>query len=187
MPETPKSFIDWHKVATTTVTRVIMFTPGAVVVLGLFLLSVSQQLGDQKDWIIYHEETTDVIITQATAERGANLKKMNDNGEKMDKILEYMEQERIRLLTVQGRGRAGTFGGDDAFIRINRQSGRVRYQDGERVRVTLLNGDSTTSVVLPINGTFAHNNADLLMVFSRKACDDLGVNGIVDVKMEPLD
>lgn len=161
-----------------------MFTPGAVFFLTVWLIGMSNQLGDLQDWVTVHEETTDKIIAQAGVERSEHLRKMNENGDKMDQILQVLEQNRIDLLTIIGQGGAGDFGLEDAFIRINRGSDRVRYQDGERVRVTLKDG--STSVVLPINGTFDHPDEDLILVFSSKACGDLGVVAAVEVKMEPL-
>lgn len=150
----------------------------------LFLVGMSEQLDSNTEWRYGHETAFDTAIKVATNERQEHMKIMEKNGETLKALLKIAEEEKVRLLKIDGKGRAGTFGADDAFIRINRQSGRVHYQDGEKVRVTVSGG---TSVVLTINGTFSNNDRDLVLVFSKKACGDLGVTGTVEVSMAPVE
>ena len=127
-----------------------------------------------------HMEWSSNQITQ-----GSNQRK--DMSEKIDYLINMMEMERVRHLSVVGRGRPGTFGRDSAFVSINRQSGKVRYQDGEKVLVTVLSTPGETSLSLPINGTFSNANDDLIVIFSSKACDELGISEPVEVKLEPVE
>lgn len=153
----------------------------------LFLFGMSEQLDSNTEWRSTHELAFNMAIEVAASERGGHTKMMEANGKTLETLLKIVEDERARLLTIDGKGLAGDFGADDAFIRINRQSGKVRYHDGERVRVTLTGDNEGSSIILPINGTFTHSNRDLVLVFSRKACGDLGVTGTVEVSMAPAE
>ena len=152
----------------------------------LFILSLSTQVNEFDDWRVEHEKVSLAAVSAANSERKTREKKMEDNSEKMDQIMEHLEAERVRLLTIMGRALPGEFGAERAFIRVNRQSSRVRYTDGERVRITIMSLEGSTSIVLPINGTFSHNDGDLLAVFSSQACDELGVKEVVEVRLEPI-
>ena len=168
--------VDWKKIRTMSVWG----SPVLIISLASWLWTFYGRVEVLEGSFQEHMEWSNNQITQ-----GSNQRK--DMSSKIDYLIDMMEMERVRQLTVVGRGSPGTFGRDSSFVRINRQSSRIRYQDGERVKVTVLSGRGETSLNLPINGTFSNANNDLIVIFSSKACDELGISEPVEVKLEPVE
>tara|TARA_R100001086_G_C11772185_1_gene241163 strand:+ start:170 stop:694 length:525 start_codon:yes stop_codon:yes gene_type:complete len=168
--------VDWKKIRTMSVWG----SPVLIISLASWLWTFYGRVEVLEASFQEHMEWSNNQITQ-----GSNQRK--NMSSKIDYLIDMMEMERVRQLTVVGRGSPGTFGRDSSFVRINRQSSRIRYQDGERVKVTVLSGRGETSLNLPINGTFSNANNDLIVIFSSKACDELGISEPVEVKLEPVE
>ena len=168
--------VDWKKIRTMSVWS----SPILIISMASWLWSFYGRVEVLETSFQEHMEWSNTQIAQGSSQR-------DHMSEKMDYLINMVEQERVRQLTVVGRGSPGNFGSDTSFVRINRQSGRIRYQDGERVKVTVLSGRGETSLNLLINGTFSNANNDLIVIFSRKACDELGISEPVEVKLEPVE
>lgn len=179
MPESPP-WIDWRSIATKTVTRIIMVTPGAVVVLAIWLLGISEQGSNTA--AVLENHLKEVAENQtAEQERRATGRLL------VEQLLEMYKEDMIRERTIIGVGRAGTFGSDESYIRINRRSDANIYKDGDPVQITVIEaGQGEMRSTLRVQGTFADANRDVMLIFSARACNELGIIGPVEVLMEPL-
>ena len=171
------SWINWRSVATTTVTRIIMFTPGGLLILAVWLYGIAQQWADTAAALGTH-----LLEVAESSER--DLQQRAEDRSLMEQILDMQKDSLLRDRTIVGLGKAGTFGDGESYVRVNRRSDAKVYREGESVVITII-GDGDNRQTLPIKGTFADTDRDVMLVFSRGACRELGITGPVEVMMEP--
>jgi len=182
-----RDLFDWHQVRTKVMTTIVLSLGFLVYpVLGL--------------WEMYQEfwgyETTTEGTTTTYRERHEVLakeiteqsKKRDDNLEgKLDILLENQARDYKLRTHLEGTAALGSFGRDRSYIQVNRGSDAKVYRDGDEVRVTITNIDGNPRTSLTVDGTFNDPNSDVLIRFSRRAADDLGVSGRCNVQIEPVE
>jgi len=154
----------------------------------VLLVGVSIQSGYGLYWEVYTPDTglKDQVATHQSVSQKAieDAQKDRDQiNEKLAKIQETLDRDYY----LTGTGSVGTFGGDEAYVRVNRRSDSKIYRDGDRLRVTCNDVEGKPEAVLTVRGTFSNSNSDLLISFSREAANDLGITGRVEVDLEPED
>lgn len=138
------------------------------------LWGIPQDVRDFSVYIETHEQEVAIIV--------ANL---NKEAEKQDKNIEQLLKYHERDYLLIGTGSVGNFGGDEAYVRINRRSDARIYKEGDRIKITC-DVEGKPDAILEVRGTFSNSNQDLLISFSSEAAEDLGINGRVEVELEPV-
>ena len=95
------------------------------------------------------------------------------------------DEDRQRDKTMRGMGAQGSFGGTQAYIRVNADSDASIYKDGDRIKITKLGENGRPSEEFVVRGEWTHPDSEVLVSFSTEACKILEVNGIVKVQLEP--
>jgi hypothetical protein len=125
-------------------------------------------------------------ITAANTAEETRVEERAQLAEALKGVIDSQQRAEKRDLTMRGQGRAGSFGGDDAYLRINTESQAILYQSGDKVKVTNLTADGHPTEVMEIRGEWSNNNSDILASFSSKACDVLEIEGTVKILLEPV-
>lgn len=179
--------IDIRSLGTWLAKRFLMMIGTGVLALAAWLSAMSSQVATIQEevetfaaYIEKHDAAVSVIVAQNQAQRA-------DASSKLDRLLKYVEEDRIRDLTVEGAARPGLFGPNEAYVVVNRRSDAKEYREGDEMHITILNGDVENQTrTLKVLGTFVSKDRDLVVVFSQKACQDLGITSEVEVHLEPV-
>jgi len=162
---------------------------GLFAALGVLLVPLLGTMQMQEEF--YGYETSEEGVTTTWRERHAVLsegtaqtaRQSRENLEtKLDIIIEQLENR----FFLTGTATVGSFGADEAYVQINRGSDASVYKDGMQLNVEVTNADGNTRATLIVDGTFSDPNSDLLLRFSRRAADRLGVNSKCDIEIEPV-
>lgn len=136
--------------------------------------AIPQEVRNFNLYIEMHSEEVRVIVANAEEERVIQNKKI-------EQLLKYHERDYLLI----GTGSVGNFGGDEAYVRINRRSDARIYKEGDRIKITC-DVEGKPDAILEVRGTFSNSNQDLLISFSHEAASDLGISGRVEVELEPV-
>jgi len=167
-------------------TKIMM---GLITAIGLLLFPLLNTMQMQDEF--YEYETGEEGVTTTWRERHAVLsagtaqtaRQSRENLEKkLDIIIEQLEDR----FFLTGTATVGSFGTDEAYVQINRGSDASVYKDGMLLNVEVTNADGNTRATLIVDGTFSDPNSDLLLRFSRRAGDRLGVDSKCDIEIEPV-
>jgi len=155
-----------------------------VMVLGYTLTPVGSFL--VAPWTLQADVATSLeYIEQHPIEVANIVAGLNLESEEQDKKIEQLLKYHERDYLVGGTASVGTFGGDEAYIRINRRSDAKIYRDGDRVKVTILTQGNPDAVFV-VRGSFADSrNPDLIISFSKEAAAELGITERCEVEIEP--
>ena len=116
---------------------------GTVAVLALASVVGSIILfGWQLYWDVYTPDTgmkatLSSHILSAEGEQKSITDALADIVKILGEVRTDQQESYKRDLTIRGLGVAGTFGGDDSYVRINSDSDASLYRDGDRVRIRL--------------------------------------------------
>jgi len=180
-------FADWRELRTK-----MIWSGGSLILLGLGYLVYP--IGWGLYWEVYTPITgiKDSLATHIETSESA-FQTVADALEKIGDLLGNIEQNQQedlkRDLTMRGLGTGGTFGGGAAYVRINADSDASLYKDGDKVKITVITSTSLegrASEVFDVRGEWTHTDRNVLVSFSKVACDILEVEGIVKVQLEPV-
>jgi len=136
--------------------------------------TMHQDVADIKQYIGIHEVAVGQIVSN-----------FEEEDRKQQKQLEQLLDYHKRDYEVVGTGSVGTFGGDDAYVRVNRRSLARIYKDGDSMRITC-DVEGKPKAVFEVKGTFSNADQDLVISFSQEAAEELGITGRVEVEIEPV-
>jgi len=136
--------------------------------------TIQQDVADLKKYVIAHE----ITVTNIVAEFEAEDKKQQ---KQLEQLLDYHKRD----YEVVGTGSVGTFGADEAYVRVNRRSLARIYKDGDSMVITC-DVEGKPKAVFQVRGTFSDSNQDLVISFSQEAADELGITSRVGVEIEPV-
>ena len=133
----------------------------------------------------------------AILEEGASKKREEDIQDSLKILIGQIgtvmaQQEEIKGLvltpTVEGRGTIGEFGFESSFVDINEYGKASMYLKADQVEVTVRDsaGIQHTSAV-KVRGSFRNqSDSGHLVIFSDLAADELGIGGISDITVGPV-
>lgn len=165
---------------------------GTVIVLGIMSVLGSVILfGWQLYWDVYTPDTgiqarLGTHLTAYEGEQKSITDALADIAKVLGEVRTDQQEAYKRDLTIRGLGVAGTFGGNQQYVRINADSDASLYRDGDRVRITVLGDEGRASEVFDVRGEWTHNDPSVLVSFSQAACEVLEVTGIIKVQLEPV-
>ena len=128
----------------------------------------------------YSEFQTMKVEVQASREQRIQ---MQQTVKVLEKIASDVTSIKKSVMTVTGRMTIRNFS-DVACVRINVAGRAAEYANKTRARVTNLSSLEMPSVVVKIEGTFRHADADYLGVLSKHAADLIDAVGNVNVRVE---
>ena len=126
-----------------------------------------------------HLEVSEAAIAQGSKERGLIL-------DALEGLKANQQKAERRAMVIIGLGGQGSFGTDSPYDRININSNASSYVEESSVRITNLAVEGTPSSDMAIDGTFTNSNSNLKVMFSRRAADDLEIQGRMEIKLEPV-
>jgi len=162
---------------------------GLMTLIGLLLFPLLNTMKMQEDFYGYEISAEGVTTTwrerhsqfsQDVTEQ-SRLSQKNLEA-KIDIIIEQLQDR----FYVTGTATVGSFGADESYVMINRGSDASVYKDGMLLNVEVTNTEGNTRATLKVDGTFSDPNSDLLLRFSRRAADRLGVGAKCDIEIEPV-
>jgi len=162
----------------------------ALVIMGLGYIGTVILLLWNLYWAVYTPETglIESFATHIVTSEG-EIKSVTTALDDIKKLLGEVKQgqddDRQRDLTMRGMGAQGSFGGTQAYVRVNADSDASIYKDGDRIKITKLGADGRPSEEFVVRGEWTHPDSEVLVSFSTEACKILEVNGIVKVQLEP--
>jgi len=136
--------------------------------------TIQQDVEGLKEYVIAHEIAVGIIVSN-----------FEEEDKKQQKQLEQLLKYHARDYEITGTGSVGNFGGDDAYVRVNRRSDAGIYQDGDSMMITC-DVEGKPKAVFEVKGTFSDSNLDLMISFSQEAAEELGITGRVEVEIEPV-
>ena len=141
-------------------------------------------------WVVYTPETgliesfaTHIETSEGTIQSVADT--LEDIKALIKDVQTGQDEDRQRDLTMRGMGAQGSFGGTQAYVRVNADSDASIYKDGDRIKITKLGENGRPSEEFVVRGEWTHPDSEVLVSFSTEACKILEVNGIVKVQLEP--
>jgi len=137
------------------------------------------ETGELSESYYAHLEVSAAAIQTGSRERGLILDALED-------LKANQQKAERRAMVIIGLGGQGSFGTDSPYVRININSNASSYAEESLVRITNLAVEGTPSSDMAIDGTFTNSNSNLKVMFSRRAADDLEIQGRMEIKLEPV-
>lgn len=167
--------INWEKLTTMAIWSAFM---------GMLTLAVGGtvfywETGELSESYYAHLEVSAAAIQTGSRERGLILDALED-------LKANQQKAERRAMVIIGLGGQGSFGTDSPYVRININSNASSYAEESLVRITNLAVEGTPSSDMAIDGTFTNSNSNLKVMFSRRAADDLEIQGRMEIKLEPV-
>jgi hypothetical protein len=143
------------------------------------------------------ESEFNAYVVAHNEEEGASQKREEDIQSSMKiliaqvgQILKQQEEIKGLVLTpmVEGRGTIGEFGFETAFVDINEYGKASMYLKAEQVEITVKDSDGIVhTTAVKVRGSFRNqSDSGHLVIFSDRAADELGVGGIADITVGPV-
>ena len=166
-----------HKILTGSGIVLVTVLGYTLTPFGTFVVApwtMTKDVADIKTYITEHESYVKGRISS-----------IREEAEKQDQKIEQLLKYHQRDFEVVGTGSVGNFGGDEAYVRVNRRSKAGVYKDGDTLRVTC-DIEGKPKATLIVKGTFSNSDQDLIISFSKEAAEDLGITARVGVEIEPV-
>jgi len=167
--------VNWERITTMAVWSALV----GVVTLSAGGWVFYQDTGELSRSYYAHLEVSETALQDASKERGLIL-------EALKELTANQQKAERRAMVIIGLGGQGSFGTDSPYVRININSNASSYAEESLVRITNLAVEGTPSSDMAIDGTFTNSNSNLKVMFSRRAADDLEIEGRMEVKLEPV-
>lgn len=167
--------INWEKLTNMAIWSAFM---------GMLTLAVGGtvfywETGELSESYYAHLEVSETALQDASKERGFIL-------ETLLELKANQQKAERRAMVIIGLGGQGSFGTDSSYVRININSNASVYAEEKLVKITNLAVEGTPSSDMAVDGTFTNSNSNLKVMFSRRAADDLEIEGRMEVKLEPI-
>lgn len=170
-----KELFAWRDVRTKIM--IVLMT-----LIGFLLLPLLNTMQMQEDFYGYEISVEGVTTTWRERHEERSQDRQDTIEQKIDIVIEQLQGR----FYITGTASIGSFGSDESYVMINRGSDASVYKDGMLLNVEVTNAAGNTRAILRVDGTFSDPNSDLLLRFSRRAADRLGVDSKCDIEIEPV-